>query len=369
MKQGRFTLQSIGVVVIVVLFLIELAIAFHLSYAKSSENDDSGSAETGVSQAIIPAGTAQAAFGPQLDPPGEMEDTNSADEQMESLDAPLEIDIGDYTVKTENLITNHETVAELEVWKGQTLVYRVEGNRFELAGDCESDDGTTNAYFEPGVNVTGNGIPNLIVTDYSGGMHCCLTYYIFELGDEFRLVDTIPAEHGTIDFKDVDGGGIPVIKMSDWSYAYVFGCFASSPAPDVILRYTKGHYEIAPELMQTPTPDAAKLQQMVDEIKSNYPDMIESGGLTDEQAAEAGLWQKMLDLIYGGHEDEARRLYDMAWPAEAEGKDEALSNFVEAVTNSTYWQAVYGDEEEQEEKAVDNSTSDSQPATQPNGNP
>jgi hypothetical protein len=77
----------------------------------------------------------------------------------------------------------------------------------------------------------------------------------------------------------------------------------------------------------------------------------------------------MLDLIYGGHEDEARRLYDMAWPAEAEGKDEALSNFVEAVTNSTYWQAVYGDEEEQEEKAVDNSTSDSQPATQPNGNP
>ena len=170
--------------------------------------------------------------------------------------------------------------------------------------------------------------------------------------------------HSEIEFVDLDGDGIPEIKMTDWSYAYVFGCFASSPAPDVILRYTNGHYEIAPELMRTPASDEAKLQQMADEIKSNYPDMVESGGLTDELAAEAGLWQQMLDLIYGGHEDEARRLYDMAWPDGAGDKEGALSNFVEAVSGSLYWQAVYGVEEKHAEQSSDDTTLESHAPTQ-----
>jgi hypothetical protein len=57
----------------------------------------------------------------------------------------------------------------------------------------------------------------------------------------------------------------------------------------------------------------------------------------------------------------------MAWPAEAEGKDEALADFVAAVSSSLYWQAVYGDEEEQGEKAPDNPTPDSQPPPQEKG--
>ena len=347
-----------SVVAVVAMLLLELAVAWHFSCPKSSRDDDSGSAGNGASQI---------ASVPLLDAPGEMDNTNSDDERLEYLSDPWTIHIGDYTVKTERAITNDEPVMELEVWKGQTLLYQAEGNRFELANDQESDDGTTNAYFEPGVNVTGNGIPNLIVTDYSDGAHCCLTYYIFELGDKFRLIDTIPAEHGTIDFQDLNGDGIPVIEMSDWSYAYVFGCFASSPAPDVTLQYTNGHYEIAPDLMQTPAPDAEELQQMADEIKTNYAQMVEADEVSDEWAAETGLWRQMLDLIYGGHEDEARRLYDMAWPAEAEGKDEALADFVAAVSSSLYWQAVYGDEEEQGEKAPDNPTPDSQPPPQEKG--
>jgi hypothetical protein len=367
MKRGQFTLREMSAIAIVVALLLELAVARHLSYGAASQDDHSGFAENHMLLGSFLGGASQVASGPQLDPPGELEDTNSTDEETESLDAPWEIDIGDYTVKTKRVDTNDDTVAELEVWKGQTMVYQAEGNRFELAGDQESDDGTTSAYFEPGVSVTGNGILDLIVTEYSGGAHCCMTYYIFELGDEFRLIDTIHAEHGTIDFLDMDGEGAPVIKMSDWSYAYVFGSFGSSPSPAVILRYANGHYEIAPDLMQTPTPSAVELQGMADEIKTNYAQMVEADESSGEWEADTGLWQRMLDLIYGGHEDEARRLFDMAWPAEAEGKDEALTNFVESVSGSLYWNAVYGEEEEQGEPASqtsDGPTPESVPPTQ-----
>lgn len=365
MKRGQLTLREMSVIAIVVALLLELAVARRLTYSAASQDDHLSCADNHMSLGGIFGGALEAVSGPQLDPPEGLEDTNSTDEETESIDAPWEIDIGDYAVKTRRVDTNDDAVAELEVWKGQTMVYQVEGNRFELAGDQESDDGTTNTYFEPGVNVTGNGIPDLVVTEYSGGMHCCLTYYIFELGDEFRLIDTIPAEHGTIDYQDVEGERAPVIKMSDWSYAYVFGSFGSSPSPDVILRYTNGHYEIAPDLMQTPAPSADELQEMADEIKTNYAQMVENDESSGEWEADTGLWRQMLDLIYGGHEDEAHRLFDMAWPEGVEDKDDALENFVEAVTNSTYWQAVYGDEEEPGEKAPDNPTPESQPAAQP----
>ena len=187
MKPSWLTLRATRPVAVVVLLLLELAVAWHFSCPKSSKADDSDS---------VGNGTSQIASDPLLDGPGEMDDTNSDDERLGYLSDPWTIHIGDYTVKTERAITNDEPVMELKVWKGQTLVYQAEGNRFELASDQESDDGTTNAYFEPGVNVTGNGIPNLIVTDYSDGAHCCMTYYILELGDEFRLIDTIPPSTG-----------------------------------------------------------------------------------------------------------------------------------------------------------------------------
>jgi len=253
---------------------------------------------------------------------------------------------GSYIVKTVSGSVEQDDFI-LQVFKAGELVFSTNSYLFYDPEAPATDD--SGDIPRPFTNITGNGIPDLIVIDYSGGAHCCMSYYIFELGDEFRLIGTIPAEHGTVDFKDIDGDGIPEIKMSDWSYAYVFGCFASSPAPDVILRYTNGRYEIAPDLMQTPAPDAAELRQMADEIKTNCAQMVEAGELSSEWAADSGLWQHMLDLIYAGHEDEARRLFDMAWPKEAEGKDEALTNFVEAVTNSTYWEAMYG---------VENATTD-----------
>jgi hypothetical protein len=339
--------RTAGLLGITLLILVEWAVALHLTSSDRARNRNaSSSAHVISSEGILFADATPTSD--QLAIPTELTETDADEDAFDPLGDPWEIQIGQYTFKTVQVRLDEERFTRLEVWKGDSLVYQEAGNRFELAWQPEFDDAHTNAFLRPGVNVTGNGVPDLILTEYSGGMHCCLTYYIFELADELRLVDKISAEHGEIDLVDLNHDGVPVIKMSDWSYAYAFGCFASSPTPDLILRYSNGTYSVAADLMATPTPSADQLQAIADEIKTNsdYPRLDENHEFDGEWAADSGLWQHMLDLIYGGHEDEARRLYDLAWPDGVDGKEEALTNFVEAVANSTFWQALYGPQDD-----------------------
>ena len=44
-----------------------------------------------------------------------------------------------------------------------------------------------------GTDITGRGRPNMIVSLYTGGVHCCLMHYVFELEPSFRLLATLDA--------------------------------------------------------------------------------------------------------------------------------------------------------------------------------
>ena len=47
-----------------------------------------------------------------------------------------------------------------------------------------------------------------------------------------------------------------------------------------------------------------------------------------------------MELIYTGREDQALKLFDLAWPVGVDGKQEALQKFVEAVSASDYWKQM-----------------------------
>lgn len=126
----------------------------------------------------------------------------------------------------------------LQIFKAGTLVYTTNSHTFfdPEEKDPEADYSSPQPP-RPYANITGNGIPNLVVTEYSGGAHCCSIYHIFELGDEFREVATIDAADGGAIFTNLTANGTAAIQMSDWSYAYEFTSFAGSFAPDIILRW------------------------------------------------------------------------------------------------------------------------------------
>ncbi len=45
----------------------------------------------------------------------------------------------------------------------------------------------------------------------------------------------------------------------------------------------------------------------------------------------------MLNLIYSGHADLARKFFDAAWPPEIAGKDEFLTAFLRKLSTNIYW--------------------------------
>lgn len=298
---------------------------------------------------FIPASEADTAEEPLQSVPAQetVEDSSAMEQASSADDTPHELvwqrTIGLYTLTADQ---NRDAVeARLTIVKDGQTVFSITGHRFFM-----TTPGETNEEIDlptPGTDLTGEGKPNVVIMEWSGGAHCCNTYYIFELGDTFRLVDTIEARDGAIVFKDVDDDGIPEIRMPDYSYAYAFTCFAGSPAPEVILRYEYGHYQVATDLMEKPAPTDKELQTLADEVRNGYRTKDDDGQerLTSpgELDSSAALWREMLDLIYAGHEDLALRFFDMAWPEWAEGKEEALKKFTETVANSPWWQQVADD--------------------------
>ena len=147
----------------------------------------------------------------------------------------------------------------LEVRRGGRRIYaRVsEGGKFLIGELFESD--TPKERIATGKDITGRGVPNLVVSEWTGGAHCCFSAHVFELGKHFRKIASLDAGHGKLDFQDLDGDGSLEAILHDWSFAYWPRSFAESPAPRVILRFRDGRYQVAPDLMRKPPPPAADL--------------------------------------------------------------------------------------------------------------
>ena len=247
---------------------------------------------------------------------------------------------GDYLVKTVSGSVEEGEII-LQVFKAGELVFSTNSHRFFDPEAISTDD--PHDVPRPLTNITGNGIPNLVVAEWSGGAHCCMTYYVFELGDVFRQVATIEAEDGDAHFEDLDGNNIPVIHLQDWHYAYELTSFAGSPAPDIILRYTDGKYEIAPDLIFTDPLTDEEFTGLVQEVQEAYKKPIEEGEeilSPGVWGSDASLWDAMLELTYKGHLERAMQLFGECWQKDWADKDKAIDHFWDLVGSSPYGRAL-----------------------------
>ena len=191
-----------------------------------------------------------------------------------------------------------------------------------------------------GNDITGDGEPDLIVSEYTGGAHCCFIVHIFEIGDEFRKIATIDGKHGVPSFEHLDKGPGLQIVMSDWTFAYWHAGFVDSTAPRIVLRYRNGSYQVATDLMRGPAPSLRELGKLAAKVNADWP---KSGGKYidyDEDINMSELLKAILPLAYTGHADLAWRLVDMAWPSQVRGKDQFLQDFGEQLSRSQYWPDV-----------------------------
>lgn len=218
-----------------------------------------------------------------------------------------------------------------EILRKGVVVYRQTGTEFKIGHLYE--DMPENELIRMGKNITGNGVPDLVVSEYTGGAHCCLSFDIFELGPELRHLDRIEAEHGDMShFEKLDSDDNLECIINDWTFAYWNTGFASSPAPRIILRYCNGRYLFADDLMREPPPAKEELAKKVKEILALAPWTLEN--------PPPDLWGYMLDLIYSGNEQVAWDFFDQAWPPSIPGKKEFLDDFRKQLSTSRYWPQV-----------------------------
>lgn len=81
-------------------------------------------------------------------------------------------------------------------------------------------------------DVYGDKIPELLVTSYSGGAHCCETLRVFALEKTPRKLLEYAAGNATgHELKDLDGDGRQELLLGDDSFAYFDDlCYACSPS-------------------------------------------------------------------------------------------------------------------------------------------
>lgn len=222
----------------------------------------------------------------------------------------------------------------VRIYRGGKLVYQL-ANDHDLAYRLGQpvDPANKIPHVLNGSDLVGNGRPQMMVTAWSGGAHCCFTRYIFELEPKLRLIAML--EDGDTNlghFEDLDHNGHYYYVTEDiWSYWP--SSFASSVRHKVILRWNGGRFVLDLTRMRRPPPTSQQWQSAL----KNVDDVLKSNRHSREALA-ATLWDTTLNLIYTGHSDLAWQFVREVNPQAFESDNPTLEEFCGMLKSSVYWQ-------------------------------
>jgi hypothetical protein len=176
-------------------------------------------------------------------------------------------------------------------------------------------------------DLTLDGIPNVVVREYTGGAHCCTEDHILSLNSDgligYQGIDFGHASYVGQHYVPGERGSQLDIMTDDWTFAYWKMSFAESPAPVVRLRlrgseqcgrlswtFANSKQSVSVEQLQELRADARKRNTM-------------PGGPIGTVALP-GLLSNTLDLIYDGNAADAQSYLYLAF----EGFENARLGFL-----------------------------------------
>jgi hypothetical protein len=223
---------------------------------------------------------------------------------------------------------SHDAPGCVRIYLHGTVVYRLangEGMTYRLG---QPEDPVNKIPLIPnGSDLTGNGRPDIMVTSWSGGAHCCFTHYVFELEPQLRLIAKL--EDGDTDlghFEDLDHNG-RYFYVTDEIWSYWPGSFAGSVSHKVILKWDRGRFRLDLERMRRPAPTPEQWKDALEKVDE----------VADDRPPLGVLWDTVLDLIYTGHSDLAWKFVKEANPNALKGNNPSLEDFCSMLKLSEYW--------------------------------
>ena len=244
---------------------------------------------------------------------------------------------GEYTYRHFTGPPHRENI--FQIYKKEELVYQSKvGYAYWLSKE--------NELFSPGDDITGDGIPNLVVLEDSGGSFFPTSCHVFSLGEQFRLIQSLPGG----DFKDLNQDG----KLDYTTYEIGFSSWhashADSPAPKLVYEYCDNKYLLAPALMYKPIPSEDEITQAIIRLKKDITACEKEECLYPAHCwyyegtyIPPSVWGYILDFLYSGHPLEARQFLDKVWPEAKPGKELFLFDFKQRLNRSDYWRKIRDD--------------------------
>ena len=191
-----------------------------------------------------------------------------------------------------------------------------------------------------GSDVTGNGVPNLVVSQYLGGAHGKSRYLVLELvGSKVKEVDVIDGIDA--EFRDLNNDGLPEITGIDRGYDFFLGdSFAASPRPSVVFSFdkTKKKYILDRQLMTKRPFSLDKLNELSTKYREN-------ARWHKESRPPSKLFDTMLKLVYSGNKKQAWELFDASWPDGANtniSKEEYKEDVENELRRSLFYPVIAG---------------------------
>ena len=221
----------------------------------------------------------------------------------------------------------------VRIYRDGKVVYRLASDKAQRYDLGQPGDTSYKIPRVPnGIDLTGDGRSNMIVTSWSGGAHCCFTHYIFELEPTLRLIATI--EDGDTDlahFEKLDGDhGYYYVTSDIWSYWPA--SFASSVSHRVLLKWNGEQFRMDLNKMRSPPPTPQQWKAALKDVD----DALKDGGETRDSLGVT-LWNTTLDLIYTGHSDLAWKFVREANPNALKGDNPSLEEFCSVLKDDRYW--------------------------------
>lgn len=184
------------------------------------------------------------------------------------------------------------------------------GKRLVLQLGARGDVAAISIDEATGRDLDGDGHTDLVVSTWSGGVHCCYAVRAYAVAREVRtLLSLDTGDCGPGEFKDLDQDGRSEFLSCDESWKDRYCSFALAPFPTVVYAYdvSQRRYRIA-------TPryarylDAPRAAELADTERQ-----VAAASAPDSGEAKCAVLQPALELMYSGEVAEGlatiRRLY------------------------------------------------------------
>jgi len=162
-----------------------------------------------------------------------------------------------------------------------------------------------------GQDINGDKLPEIIVSQYTGGAHCCSSTTVYSVSAEPKMILQVDSGNCPGDFEDLDHDGKLEFVVCDDAWAYEKCPFATSPMPRVVYAYspTMGRYTPA-----TPRYWERFQESITQSIHQAEKDLADPD--RDKTLDTCTVLRPVLDLMYAGRVDDGvalfRRLYRQA---------------------------------------------------------